>query len=65
MVLTIFLSIQMKPSLTTVRVPVDDMVTRATDLLIEGIENEDRPFKCENFPTEFINRDTCMKIDKQ
>ncbi len=56
---------QMKPALTTVRVPVDDMVTKATDLLIEGIEKEERSFKSENFPTEFISRDTCMKIDKQ
>lgn len=56
---------QMKPALTTVRVPVYDMVTQITELLIGSIENEKRAFICEDFPTRFIIRDTCMKINKQ
>ncbi|MFZ5990072.1 MAG: LacI family DNA-binding transcriptional regulator [Bacillota bacterium] len=55
---------QMKPALTTVRVPVYDMVTQVTELLIGSVENDSRTFLYENFPTQFIIRDTCININK-
>ncbi|TYQ15225.1 UNVERIFIED_CONTAM: LacI family transcriptional regulator [Acetivibrio alkalicellulosi] len=53
---------QMNPALTTVRVPVYDMVTEITEMLIDGIEKGRKKFYCKNFDTVFKIRDTCMKV---
>jgi len=48
-----------KPALSTVKVPVYDMVTRATEALINNIEHGTKTFSNFTYPVEFINRDTC------
>jgi len=48
-----------KPALSTVKVPVYDMVTQATEALINNIEQGTKTFSNFIYPAKFINRDTC------
>lgn len=48
-----------KPALSTVRVPVSEMVTQVTEALINNIENGVNTFSSYTHSTKFIARDTC------
>jgi len=48
-----------KPSLSTVKVPVYNMVTQVTEALINNIEQGTKTFSNYTYPAKFIDRDTC------
>lgn len=48
-----------KPALSTVNIPVYNMVTQVTEALIKNIEQGTKAFSCYTYPTKFIDRDTC------
>ena len=48
-----------KPALSTVNIPVYNMVTQVTEALINSIEQGSKTFNAYTYPTKFIVRDTC------
>lgn len=52
-----------KPSLSTVRIPVYEMVTGITEYVINNIGENKKGLITKDFPTEFIRRDTCKAFN--
>jgi LacI family transcriptional regulator len=55
-------SVSVYPQLTTVRQPLAEMGARATQMLLELIENSDRPAQRIELPTELIVRASTRAI---
>ena len=48
-----------KPALSTINVPVYNMVTQVTEALINNIEQGTKTFSNFTYPAKFVDRDTC------
>lgn len=57
----IFIASQLKPALTTVRVPIHDMARKAVISLVDSIEKGSGKFRTYSFATELMIRETCAK----
>lgn len=52
---------QLKPALTTIRVPVYEMAKKAVEELIHGVEEGNQGFSAHSFPTQLIQRETVAR----